>query len=90
MEWKNPNTLPSHHKTAMTTMAFRIDLMELAIGMNWLINHKTTPTTINTNTTWVKGMTKLSFLYRARFFATFRIIRTLNAASCSLVHIFHV
>ena len=33
-EWKNPNTLPSHHSTPMTTIAFKIDLMEFAIGMN--------------------------------------------------------
>jgi hypothetical protein len=37
IEWKNPNTLPSHHKTAMTTMAFKIDLMEPAMGMNEVV-----------------------------------------------------
>jgi len=59
IEWKNPNTLPSHHKTAMTTMAFKIDLMEPAMGMNWLISHSTTPTTISVNNIWVKGMMDL-------------------------------
>ena len=33
MKWSNPNTLPSHHNTPMTTITFKIDLMELAIGM---------------------------------------------------------
>jgi hypothetical protein len=33
-EWKNPNTLPSHHNTPIMTTAFKIDLMELAIGIN--------------------------------------------------------
>jgi hypothetical protein len=51
MEWNIPNTLPSHHNTPIITTAFRIDLMELAMGMNWLISQRTTPTTIKVNNT---------------------------------------
>jgi hypothetical protein len=56
MEWNNPNTLPSHHNTPITTITFNIDLMELAIGMKLLTSHSTTPTTINVNSTCTKGM----------------------------------
>ena len=38
------------------TTTFKIDLMEFAIGMNRLISHRTTPTTISVNNTWTKGM----------------------------------
>jgi hypothetical protein len=41
----------------MTTTAFKIDLIELAIGMNELISHRMTPTTIKVNNIWTKGMT---------------------------------
>jgi hypothetical protein len=37
--------------TAMTTTAFKIDFMDPAIGMNRLIIHRRTPTTIRTTTT---------------------------------------
>src|SRR6202022_133200 len=50
-EWSNPNTLRSHISTQMTTTAFKIDLMEPAIGMNRLISHRMTPTTIKVNKT---------------------------------------
>jgi len=55
-EWSNPNALRSHITTQMTTTAFKIDLMELAIGMNWFTNHRRTPTTIRANRIWVRGM----------------------------------
>jgi hypothetical protein len=50
-EWSNPNALRSHTTTQMTTTAFKIDLMELAIGMNRLISQRITPTTIKVNST---------------------------------------
>jgi hypothetical protein len=55
-EWSNPNALRSHITTQMTTTAFKIDLMELAMGMNELISHRMTPTTIKVNNTWTRGM----------------------------------
>lgn len=45
-DWSNPNALRSHITTQMTTTAFKIDLMELAIGMKRLISQRITPTTI--------------------------------------------
>src|SRR5207237_10035561 len=50
-EWSNPNALSSHTITQMTTTEFKIDLMQLAIGMNRLISHRMTPTTIKVNKT---------------------------------------
>jgi hypothetical protein len=55
-EWSNPNALSSHITTQMTTTAFKIDLMELAMGMNRLISQRMTPTTIKVNNTSTKGM----------------------------------
>jgi len=52
----SPKTLRSHKTTAMTTTAFKIVLMEPAIGMYELTSQRRTPTTIKTNTTWIKGM----------------------------------
>jgi len=52
----SPKTLRSHKTTAMTTTAFKIDLMELAMGMYELTSQRRTPTTIKTSTTWIKGM----------------------------------
>jgi hypothetical protein len=54
--WSNPNALRTHITTQMTTTAFKIDLIELAIGMKRLISHRMTPTTIKVNKTWTKGM----------------------------------
>jgi hypothetical protein len=48
----------------MTTIAFKIDLMELAIGINELTSQRTTPTTIKVNNTLVKGtIGELTLLY---------------------------
>lgn len=52
----SPKTVRSHKTTAMTTTAFKIDLMEPAIGMYELTSQRRTPTTIRTSTTWIKGM----------------------------------
>ncbi|MFA4901330.1 MAG: hypothetical protein WC600_01155 [Desulfobaccales bacterium] len=52
----SPKTLKSHKTTAMTTTAFKIDLMEPAIGMYELTSQRRTPTTIKTSTTLIKGM----------------------------------
>ena len=41
----NPNTFRSHKTTAMTTTAFKIDLMEPAIGLKLLTTQRRTPTT---------------------------------------------
>jgi hypothetical protein len=38
------------------TTAFKIDLMEPAMGMYELTSQRRTPTTTKTNTTWIKGM----------------------------------
>src|ERR1022692_2246213 len=48
--------LSSHNTTVITTTAFRIDLMELAIGMKRFTSHRRTPTTIRVMTTWSNGM----------------------------------
>jgi hypothetical protein len=40
----------------MMTTAFKIDLMDPAIGMYELTSQRRTPTTTRTNTTWTKGM----------------------------------
>jgi len=50
-ELRSPKTLRSLKTTAMTTTAFKIDLMEPAIGMNLLMSQRITPTTIRTTTT---------------------------------------
>jgi len=52
----SPKTLRSHKTTAMITTAFKIDLMEPAIGMYELTSQRSTPTTTKTTTTWIKGM----------------------------------
>jgi hypothetical protein len=52
----SPKTVRSQMTTAMTTTAFKIDLMEPAIGMYELTSQRSTPTTIKTTTTWIKGM----------------------------------
>ena len=44
-EWNNPNTFRSHKNTPMTTTAFKIDLMEPAIGMKLLTSQRRTSTT---------------------------------------------
>jgi hypothetical protein len=48
MEWKSPNTFRSHKTTTMTTTAFRIDLMELAMGTKRFTSQSRTPTTTRT------------------------------------------
>jgi hypothetical protein len=52
----SPKTLRSHKTTAMTTTAFKIDLMEPAMGMYELTSQRRTPTTIKTSTTWIRGI----------------------------------
>jgi hypothetical protein len=56
IEWITPNMLSSHTTTQTTTTKFRIDLIDPAIGINRLINHRATPTTISTTTMFSKGM----------------------------------
>jgi hypothetical protein len=53
---RRPKTLRSHKTTAMITTAFKIDLIEPAMGMYELTSQRRTPTTIKTTTTWIKGM----------------------------------
>jgi hypothetical protein len=50
-ECKSPKALRSHKTTAMTTTAFKIDLMELAIGTKAFTSQRRTPTTTRTITT---------------------------------------
>jgi hypothetical protein len=50
-ELRIPKTLRSHKTTAIITTAFKMDLMEPAIGMNRFISQRTTPTTIKIITT---------------------------------------
>jgi hypothetical protein len=52
----SPKMLRSHKTTAITTTAFKIILMEPAIGMYELTSQRRTPTTIKVSTTWIKGM----------------------------------
>jgi hypothetical protein len=47
-ECKTPKIFRSHKTTRMTTTAFKIDLMEPAIGMKLLTSQRRTPTTIRT------------------------------------------
>jgi hypothetical protein len=47
---KIPNTFRSQMITAMTTTAFKIDLIELAMGMYRLMSERITPTTIRSRT----------------------------------------
>jgi hypothetical protein len=46
-----PKTFRSHKTTTITTTAFKIDLMEPAMGMNRLMSQRITPTTIRTTMT---------------------------------------
>jgi hypothetical protein len=45
-ECKSPKTSKSHKTTPITTTAFKIDLIDPAIGMKLLTSHSRTPTTI--------------------------------------------
>jgi hypothetical protein len=56
MELNSPNAFNNHITTAITTTAFRIDLILWSIGIYLLTNHKRTPTTISTNKTLIKGI----------------------------------
>jgi hypothetical protein len=55
-ELNSPKIFSSHSTTAITTTAFRIDLMELAMGMKRSTSHRRTPTTMRTRTTCSNGM----------------------------------
>jgi len=44
----SPKTLKSHKTTTMMTTAFKIDLMEPAMGMYALMSQRITPTTTKT------------------------------------------
>src|SRR5208282_2974666 len=55
-EWNRPKALRSHKTTAMTTTAFKMDLMLPAMGMKRLTNHRRTPTTIRAKRIWIRGM----------------------------------
>jgi len=46
-----PKTCRSHKITTITTTAFKIDLMEPAMGLNRLMSQRITPTTIRTTMT---------------------------------------
>jgi hypothetical protein len=50
-ECRKPKPFKSHKTTAITTTAFKIDLMELAIGMKVLMSQSRTPITIKTTIT---------------------------------------
>jgi hypothetical protein len=52
----SPKTLRSHKTTTMITTAFKIDLMEPAMGMYELMSQRITPTTTKTTITLIKGM----------------------------------
>jgi hypothetical protein len=56
MECKTPKTSRSHKTTKITTTAFKIDLMEPAIGIKLLTSQRSTPTTIRVIRTLIKGM----------------------------------
>jgi hypothetical protein len=50
IEWNNPKTFSNHKTTAMTTTAFKMDLIVACIGMKRLTNQSKTPTTIRATT----------------------------------------
>src|SRR5579859_2499729 len=56
MECITPKTSRSHKTTKMTTTAFKIDLMEPAIGIKLLTSQRRTPTTIKVIRTLIKGI----------------------------------
>jgi hypothetical protein len=60
MEDIKPNTFSNQTTTQITTTAFRIDLIEPAMGMNVFINHSKIPTTIKAMTTCIKGIASTS------------------------------
>lgn len=60
--WRIPKTFRSHITTAMTTTAFKIDLIEFAMGMNLFTSHRRTPTTMSVATIWSSGMMGIPFL----------------------------
>src|SRR5437899_11384131 len=47
-ECRSPRTFKSHTTTPITTTAFKIDLIDPAIGMKLLTSHNRAPTTIKT------------------------------------------
>jgi hypothetical protein len=51
MECKSPDTFRSHTTTTITTTAFKIVLIDLAIGINEFTSHRRTPTTISERAT---------------------------------------
>ena len=55
-EARSPSTLNTHRTTPITTTAFRIDLIELAIGMKRFTSHKRIPTTISVTITRSNGI----------------------------------
>jgi hypothetical protein len=57
----SPKTLRSHKTTTMITTAFKIILMEPAMGIYELTSQRTTPTTIKVSTNWIKGMIYSSY-----------------------------
>jgi hypothetical protein len=56
MDSRRPNAFSSHTTTKMTTTAFKIDLIDRAIGMNVFTSQRRIPTTISDSTTCSKGM----------------------------------
>jgi hypothetical protein len=55
-EENSPKTFRSHKTTTMTTTAFRIDLMDPAMGMKLFTSQSRTPTTIRVISMLSKGM----------------------------------
>jgi hypothetical protein len=68
----------------MTTTAFKIDLMLLAMGIKRFMSHSRTPTTIRTTTILIKGMIWPPSLHkqtRAGIGTNFLVDPKMNAAS---------
>jgi len=56
MESRSPKTFKSHTTTTITTTAFKIDLIDPAIGMNEFTSQRRIPTTIRVRSIGSKGM----------------------------------
>jgi hypothetical protein len=64
----------SHKTVTITTTAFKIDLIDPAIGMKLFTSHSRTPTTIRTINTCSNGISFYPFLFAGRHFGLSQVI----------------
>jgi hypothetical protein len=84
-EWRSPNTLRSHTTVAITTMAFKMDLIVPSMGMKRLTNQSRTPTTTRTINICSKGMIFYLFLFAGRHSAGTRAIHGFSMLNSKLL-----